>query len=109
MGQQRLNRIDHPDDVGPGLPLNIQDDRRVRVDPGGQLGVFRAVDDSGDVRDAHRRAIAVGNDDRLVLRAGLKLVVVVNGPGLIRPVEVALGLVDVRAASAVRSASRLRP
>ena len=62
--QQRLNGIDHADDVGPRLALNIQDDGRVRVYPGGQLGVFGAVDDGGHIANAHRRAIAVGDDDR---------------------------------------------
>ncbi len=49
LGKQRLNRVDDADDVGAGLPLNIQNDAAFVVHPGGELGVFRAVDDRGDV------------------------------------------------------------
>ncbi len=49
-------------------------------------------------RYAHRRAIAVGDDDGPVLLAGLKLIVIVDGPGLVRSVEVTLGLIHVGAA-----------
>ena len=56
-------------------------------------------------RQAHRRAVAVGDDDRAVLRAGLQLIVVVDGPGLLRTVEIALGLIHVGAGE--RGAQRL--
>ena len=104
--QQRLHGIDDADDVGSGLALNVQNDGAVGVHPRGQLGVFRAVDHRGDVGNAHRRAVAVGDDDRPVLRAGLQLVVVVDGPGLIRTVEIALGLIHVGAGQ--RRAQRLQ-
>ena len=41
------------------------------------------------------RAVAVGNDDRPILSAGLELIVIVDGPRLIRPVEIAFGLVHI--------------
>ena len=42
-------------------------------------------------------AVAIGDDDGPVLLAGLKLVVIVDGPSLIGAVEIALGLVYVGA------------
>ena len=54
LGKERLNRIDDADDVGAGLPLNIQNDGRVGVHPGGELGVFRAVDDGGHIAKCAR-------------------------------------------------------
>ena len=81
----------------PGLALNVQDDRPIGVHPRRQLGVLDAVDDGGDVGDADGRAVAVGDDDRPVLRAGLELIVVVDRPRLIGAVEVSLRLIDVGA------------
>ena len=104
--KQRLNGIDDADDVGARLPLNVQNDGRVGVHPRGVLGVLRAVDDGGHVGKAHRRAVAVGDDDRPVLRAGLQLIVIVDRPRLIRAVEIAFGLIDVGAGQARSAAYR---
>ena len=67
--QNLLDGVDDGDGVGAGLALDIENDRR-RSDafhPGGLLGVLDAVDDVGDVFDEDRRAVAVGDDDVLVL------------------------------------------
>ena len=95
--QQRLDRIDNIDDVGPRLALNIQHDCRIGVHPGRQLRVLDAVDNGSHVGEAHRSATAISNDDRAVLNARYETVVVINSPSLVRSVEIALGLVDVRA------------
>ena len=42
--QQVFNPIHHRDDIGAGLPLNVDNDRRRVVHPGGLLTVFGAVD-----------------------------------------------------------------
>ena len=46
-------------------------------------------------RQAHGRAVAVGDDDVGVVGAGEQLIVGADGVGLARAVEVALGLIDV--------------
>ena len=52
------------DDVGAGLALHVDDDGRLAVVPGADLGVLQPVDDVGDVAQQHRRAVAIGDDDR---------------------------------------------
>ena len=95
-GSSLLDAVDQADDVGAGLALDVQDDRRGGVDPGGLLDVLGAVDDRGHVGERARGAVAVGDDDRARSRAaGEELVVGADGPGLPGAVEVALGLVHV--------------
>ena len=93
--QQFLDAVHHLDDVGAGLPLNIDDDRRHVVHPCRLLHVLGIVDDVGDVGQMHRRAIPVCHDERPVLRTGEKLIVGGNGERTLRPVEGSLGLIDV--------------
>ena len=56
-GSSALMRSTTCDDVGAGLALDVEDDRRRRVHPGAELGVLGAVDDRGDVAQPHRRAV----------------------------------------------------
>ena len=92
--QERLDAVHHLDDVGARLPLDVDDDRRRVVHPGRLLHVFRAVDHLRHVRQHHRRAVVIGDDDWLVILAGQELIVGVDLISLLRPVEIALGLVD---------------
>ena len=48
--QQRLDAVDDLDHVRAGLALDVDDDRRDLVRPGGEADVLRAVDHVGDVR-----------------------------------------------------------
>ena len=59
------------------------------------MRVFQAVDDVGDVGEQHRRAVAVGDDYRLVGFGAADLVVGGDGVGLMRAVERALGAGDI--------------
>ena len=93
--QQLLDAVDHLDDVGSGLALDVQDDGGALVGPGGQLHVFRAVDHLGHVAQPDRGAVAVGDDQILVILHRLELVVGVDRRGARGAVETALGLVDV--------------
>ena len=65
--------------------------------------------DLGHVREHHRRAILIRHHDRIVvIVAGQQLVVRADQVRLLRPVEIALGLVQAASAwSAVRRSSRL--
>ncbi len=60
--QQQLDPIDHGDDVGAGLPLDIHDHGRRAVHPGGLADVFDIVDDVGDIGQLHGSAVLVGDD-----------------------------------------------
>ncbi len=93
-----LDAVDDLDDVGAGLALHGQDDRRRGVGPGAELGVFRSADDAGDVRQPHRPAVAVGDDQVAILIGAGELVVGVDGRGLRGTVEIAFRRVDVQVA-----------
>ena len=92
--QEFLDAVDHLDGVGAGLALDVQDDRRSVVDPGGELGVLHAVDDLCHVGEHDRRAVAVGDDHGPVGIAGEQLVVGVDGVVLRGTVEISLGGVE---------------
>jgi len=94
--QLALDAIDHVDDVGARLALDVEDDRRHLVHPRGEAQVLGTVHNVGDIGEEHRSAIAVGDDDRLVLRRRGELVVGVDGVGARRPIEATLGALDVR-------------
>ena len=81
--------------LAPGWRWMFRMTAGVVVHPGGLLDVLHAVDDVGHVGQPHRRAVAVGDDERPVVGARQQLVVGVDLVSLARAVEVALGLVDV--------------
>ena len=110
--QRGLDPIDRLDDVGAGLLEDDQADaatcRAARppacVFSGPSIGL-------ADVADADRRAVAVGDDHVVLVVGGLQqLVVVVDGEGLARAVDAALGRVDAwRWRCTARTSSRPRP
>ena len=93
--QHRLDGVHDLDDVGARLSLNVEDDRRSAVGPGGELGVFRALHDGRDVGETDGAAIFVGHDQIAIVGRGLELVVVVDGRVLARAVKIAFGQVGV--------------
>ncbi len=60
--QLGLNAVDGLDNVGAGLARYDQVDPWCIAGPGLHVGVFRTVDDFGDITQLNRRAIFVGND-----------------------------------------------
>ena len=94
--QQRLDAVDDGDDVRAGLALDVQDDGRRLVHPRGLLDVLGVVDDGRHVGEVDGRAVPVGDDERAVLVAREELIVGADRVRLLRAVEGALGLVDVR-------------
>ena len=93
--QKRFDAVNDADDVGAGLPLNIEDHRRSVIEPSGLAGVFDAINYVRDVLDADGRAVLISNDDGLVLRAVEDLIVSANGISLPRTIDIALGLVHI--------------
>ena len=90
--------VHHLDGVGAGLPLDGQHDRALVVEPAGDLVVLHAVDDAAELLQAHRRAVAIGDDHRAVGRRVDELAGGLHGEGLVRAVQRAGGQVDVGAA-----------
>ena len=99
VGQLLLDRVDGRDHVGARLALDVEDDRRAQLavlaGPGAEARVLGALDHPGDVDQAHRRAVLVGDDQLLVVVGGEQLVVGVDRVRALRPVEAALGAVRV--------------
>ena len=73
--QQLHDAVDYVDDVRARLTLHIHNHRRTLVHPGGLLHVFDTIDDIGDILHTDRRAVVISDDDRLVVGAGVNLVV----------------------------------
>ena len=92
--QEFFDAVHDLNDVRAGLPLDIHDDRRNIVHPGGELRILDGISDIGDIGQNHRRAVSIGDHQRAIIFAGEKLVIGVDFVGLLRSVEIALGLVD---------------
>ena len=89
--QLGLDALHGLDDVGAGLALDVDHDRRMALVPAADLAVLQAVDHVGDVAQQHRRAVAVGHDDVAIGGRRRDLVVGRDRVGLMRAVERALG------------------
>ena len=69
-GSSALDAVDDRDDVGARLPLDVDDHRRLSVHPRRLLRRSPAPSTTVATSDsAHRRAVAVGDDQRLVVAA----------------------------------------
>ena len=95
MRQQLLDAVHHLDDVGAGLPLDVDDHGRHLIHPGGLANVFDIVDDVGHLGEFHRGAVAVGHDQGAVIVGGEQLIVGADLVGLVRAVEIPFRLIDV--------------
>ena len=95
MGQQQLDAIDHRDDVGARLPLDVHDDGGHFVHPGGLADVLDIIDHAGDVGQLDGRAVAVRDDQGRIVGGSEQLVIGADLVGLVGAIEVSLGLVDV--------------
>ena len=96
LGQQRLDAVHDLDDVGAGLPLNVEDHGGRLVHPGRLLHVLRIVDGIGDIGELDGRPVPVGDDQRPILAARKELIVGADDVGLAGAVKAAFGLIDVR-------------
>jgi hypothetical protein len=63
-GSKRADRVDDLDGVGARLALDRQDHRALVVVPAGDLVGLHAVDDAPELLEPHRRAVAIGHDQR---------------------------------------------
>src|SRR6202030_1926220 len=93
--QHRLDAAHRLDDVGPGLPLDRQDDRPLLVEPGGNQLVLPGTDGAADIAYADRRPVAIGDDQVCVLVGLEQLIVGIQREGLARAVERAFRKIDI--------------
>ena len=93
-----LDGVHHGDDIGAGLPTNVENDGGRRIEPRGDIFVFRALDDRRDVRKAHRRAVAKCDDDLPVILDALQLIIGVDRVGARLSLETSFRRVDIGAA-----------
>ena len=93
------HRIDDVDGVGAGLPLDAENDGALRllrrVEPGCGLIVLNAVDHVAQFFQAHRRPVAIGHDQRPVLRGGHQLPGGLQRESALRPDDGACRQIDV--------------
>ena len=92
--QERFDAIDNLNDIGAGLALDIDDDRRDVVHPRCLVYILDAINHRCHVRQHDRRPVAKGDDNRPVLLARQQLIIGADLVGLVRPVKVALGVID---------------
>ncbi len=90
-----LDAIDGGDDVGAGFLRDADDDGRFAVGQAQIVQVFRPVGHGGDVRQAHRGAIARGDDEAGIVGGLERLVVGVDLQLAVAVAEIPLGLVGI--------------
>ena len=81
--QELLHAIDHLDEVGPRLSLDIDDDGRTGAHPRRLPEVLGVVHRVGDVGEEHGGAVTVGDDERPVESTRHELIVGPDGIGLL--------------------------
>ncbi|MNF85214.1 hypothetical protein D3C84_676020 [compost metagenome] len=64
--QRGLDAVHGLDDVGARLAENHQVDARLRARPRLHVGIFRTINDFGDILEVNRGAVLVGNDQLAV-------------------------------------------
>ena len=93
--QRRLDGVHHGNDIGAGLPLNIEDDGGLDARPGGKLFILGALGDRGDVGEPDRRAVPVGDDEVPVIGDALQLIIGIDRISPLQAVESSLGAIDI--------------
>ena len=96
-GSLLANMVHHADDVGAGLAKNDDGHRRLAVGEAGVADVFHRAENIGHVGQSHGRAIAISNNQRLVLLSVQQLVAGVNEERILVVRKLALGRVGVGA------------
>ena len=81
----------------------------VVVHPRGLADVFGVVLHGRDVRQLDRRAVAVRDDQRLIIGARQQLIVRADLKRLVRAVEVSLCLIHIGRRDRAAQSSRFRP
>ena len=97
MRQQRLHRVHGADDVGARLPVEDDQHRRLAVGEAGVAQVFHPVGDLADIGKMHRRAVAVGHNQGLVVNGLVGLVVGINLVALVADIDAAFRAVRIGA------------
>ncbi len=108
--QHCLDRVDYVDGIGAGLALDVEQYRRLALEPGCLFRILDAVDRPADITQHHRCAIPIGDHRVLIGVCCKQLVVGIDVKRLPRPVERSLpGLSAVVAAMLRRTSSSDMP
>ena len=91
--QDRLDAVDHLDDVAAGLLGDADQHRRLAVGDAHVLGVFLPVKNLGHIGEAHRRIVAVGDNQIAEIRRVGGIVVGIDLDALAALFDGALGAV----------------
>ena len=91
LGSSSSMARDHLNGIGAGLALDVDNDRRGFVHPGGKLGVFDTVAHPGYIGEHDGGAVFVGDDEVAIAGAREQLVIGIDLEILCRAVEAALG------------------
>ena len=94
--QRVLDQLHGLVDVVSRLLVHVDDHGALAVEPGRLADILDAVDRLADIADMHRRAIAIGDDDRVERRGIEELIGRVEGQRLLGTVERALRGIDRR-------------
>src|SRR5262249_47035761 len=95
MWKQGLHAVGGLNDVGARLALDVQDDGRRLVNPGGEANVLDVINDIADVAEADGHSVLVCDDEIGVFGRGQKLIVGADGIGEARAVEISFGRIHV--------------
>ncbi len=107
--QSAFDRLDGGDDVRAGNLEHHEKDARLAVAPGGLGRVLRPRDRLTNVAHAHRRPIAISDDDVVPVLGLGQLVVGLDGEGLLGTDQRAFGAVDGRDADLRAHVLELQP
>ena len=93
--EDRQHVVDGADDVGVGLPVEDEHDRRLSVVDPGDADILDGIDDRGHVSQPDRGAAPPGDDQLPIFRRGEQLVGRGDRPGRHTVIDGALGAVGV--------------
>ncbi len=95
LGQHRLNQFGGLEDIGAGLAEHGHDDRGLAVGNAQIAQILDRVIDLADIGQADRAAVAVGHDQRLILRRLRCLVVGIDLQMAVVDLDGALGRIGI--------------
>ncbi len=96
LGELRLDCVGGLDDVGAGLALDVEDDRRRAVGQRPQSRILRAFHNLCHILETDGRVVLIADDQVLIVLDRLQLIIGVDLVGAVRAVETALRRIGIR-------------
>ena len=95
--QRRLDLIDRLDDVRPRLTIQGHENRRLALRDAGVAQIGDGIRDLGQIGEMHRIAVAIGDDQRQIVRGMARLIIGVDLIARAIALDIALGAVEPNA------------